>query len=116
MTSGGSTYQIHARIAKKIINLDLERNNKCSWDDCDRDSTVLYVYIYCHHPVDRPCRVANRIALAHGDPGAHQKFAFCSEKHQEYFVWAGGWRALAMAESQGRIYGNLPTGSKNLAL
>jgi hypothetical protein len=111
-----STYQVHARIAKKIINMDLERPNTCCWDDCSRDSTVLYRYRYHHHPASRPCATADATALAHGDPGAHQWFAFCSERHQAYFVSAGGWRALALVESTGRAYGNLPTGSKNLPL
>lgn len=116
MTSGGSTRQVHARIAKKIVNRDLERNNKCCWDDCDRDSTSLYVHIYCHHPVDWPCTRAQYLAVMAGDPGAHQRFAFCSERHQAYFVECGGWRATRLAEQTGRVYGNLPTGSKNLAL
>jgi len=117
MTSGGSTYQIHARIAKKIINLDLERNSTCFWSDCERDSLALYVHVQCNHPVDWPCRRAQWLAVTHGDPGAHQRFAFCSEKHQAYFVESQGWRATRLAEqNRGHVYGNLPTGSKNLAL
>jgi hypothetical protein len=117
MTSGGSTYQIHARIAKKIINLDREANNKCCWDDCDKDSLALYVHIQCNHPVGWPCRRAQYIAMTHGEPGAHQRFAFCSERHQAYFVESQGWRATRLAEQNGgRVAGMLPTGSKNLAL
>jgi|SRR5215472_8148716 len=115
MTSGGTTGQVHARIAKKIINLDRESPNLCCWDDCERPSTVLYRYRYHHHPAGRPCDQADRIAMATGDP-QHQWFAFCSERHQGYFVYSGGWRAVAMIESQGRAYGNLPTGSKSLGL
>jgi len=101
---------------RKVINLDLERNNVCCWDDCERDSTSLYRYRYHHHPVNRPCDLADRIALSHGDPGSHQWFAFCSERHLAYFVNCQGWRSLAMAQSQPHIYGNLPTGSKGLPL
>jgi hypothetical protein len=105
----------HARVEKRIINLDTERPNVCCWDDCERLSTQLHRYRYCHHPVDRPCRVADRIALETGDP-QHQWFAFCSHRHMEYFVYSGGWRATWMIESQGRAYGNLPTGSKGSRL
>lgn len=112
-----STYQQHARIAKKIINLDRQAPNVCSWDDCPRDSTVLYVHIQCNHPVRRPCRQAQYQAVTAGDPGAHQRFAFCSERHMAYFVESQGWRALRLVEqNRGRSYGNLPTGSKNLPL
>ena len=115
MTSGGTTGQVHARIAKKIINLDREAPGVCCWDDCERHSTVLHRYRYHHHPAGRNCDEADRIAVATGDP-QHQWFAFCSERHQAYFVHSGGWRALALIESQGRAYGNLPTGSKGLGL
>ena len=110
-----STYRLHARIAKKIINFDRQAHNVCCWDDCERDSISLYVELYHHHPVGRPCGLADRIANSAGDY-AHQRFAFCSERHQAYFRNSGGWRALAMIDQQGRAYGNLPTGSKNLPL
>ena len=110
-----TTYQAHARIAKKIINHDAYGTpNLCMWDDCEREATSIYQYHECRHPVGWDCRYANRLAAAHGSTGAHIWMAFCSERHLLYFRWSGGWRALAMIEDQGRAYGNLPRGSKGL--
>ena len=112
-----TTYRTHAIIAKKIINRDLERNNVCCWEDCERDSLALYVHIQCNHQVQWGCSYAQRVALAHGAHGAHQRFAFCSERHMAYFVESQGWRAMRLAEQTGgRVSGMLPTGSKGLPL
>jgi len=111
-----TTYQSHARIAKKIINHDAGGVAlPCMWDDCERDATTVYRFHGCRHPVGWSCQYANRLALLHGDAGAHIWFAFCSERHLMLFRHSEGWRALAMIEDQGRAYGNLPRGSKGLA-
>lgn len=107
-----TTRQVHARIAKKIINMDTQRHNVCCWDDCERDSTVLYRHLQHHHPVNWGCAYADQMALSHGANTPHQWFAFCSERHLQYFVNSQGHRALAMIQSQGRAYGNLPVGAK----
>ena len=110
-----TTYQTHARIAKKIINHDAWGTElPCMWDDCERKATTIYRFHACRHPVHWSCRYANRMALAHGDAGAHIWMAFCSLAHLMYFRHSEGWRALAMIEEQGRAYGNLPVGSKGL--
>ncbi len=111
-----TTRQLHARIERKIINRDTERKNVCCWDDCDRDSTMLHRYLMHHHDTRMACAAADRVSLAHGGNTVHQWFAFCSERHRLMFVHSGGPRALAMIESQGRAYGNLPSGSKGTIL
>lgn len=112
-----TSYQAHARIAKKIINHDAYGVPLlCMWDDCQRPGLEMYRINECRHPVGWSCRDANRRALAYGDPGAHIWMAFCSERHLMFFRHSGGWRALAMIADTGRAYGNLPRGSKGLGL
>lgn len=111
-----TTYQAHARIAKKIINHDAGGTALvCMWDDCERPGRTTYQFRACRHPVGWPCQYADRMAAAHGATGAHIWMAFCSERHAVMFRYSEGWRALAMIEDQGRAYGNLPRGSKGLA-
>lgn len=110
-----TTYQAHARIARKIINHDAYGTELlCMWDDCERKATTVYQFHGCRHPVGWPCQYANRLALLNGGSGAHIWFAFCSEAHLTYFRYSEGWRALKMIEEQGHAYGNLPIGSKGL--
>lgn len=101
---------------RKIVNLDADRFMVCSWGECDRNAIQLYTHVQCNHPVQWPCTRAQWIAVSHGEPGAHTRFAFCSHRHMAYFVESQGWRALRLIEQTGRGYGNLPTGSKNLPL
>jgi hypothetical protein len=110
-----TTYQAHARIAKKIINHDAGgRALVCMWDDCERPARQMWRFRACRHQVDWPCDRADAQALAYGDPGAHIWMAFCTERHAVYFRYSEGWRALAMIGQQGRAYGNLPVGSKGI--
>jgi hypothetical protein len=111
-----TTYQAHARIAKKIINRDTDRHLVCGWDDCDRDALDMETYVYCDHPADWPCAYADRRYLATAGKTAHTNFAFCSTRHKRFFIASGGWRALAMIEATGRAYGNLPPGSRGTIL
>jgi hypothetical protein len=111
-----STYQTHARIARKIVNHDAHGTALlCMWDDCERAARQLYRFRGCRHPFHWTCRQADAMAAAHGSQGAHIWFAFCSERHAVFFRYSEGWRALAMIDQQGRAYGNLPTGSKGMS-
>lgn len=110
-----TTYQAHARIARKIINHDAHGAALvCMWDDCERAARTIYRFRACRHPVSWSCEGADRMAAVNGATGAHIWMAFCSERHAVYFRHSEGWRALAMIEDQGRAYGNLPRGSKGI--
>jgi hypothetical protein len=111
-----TTYQAHARIAKKIINHDAYGVPLlCMWDDCERPGRTIYRFRACRHPVGWSCDRADAIAAEHGTGGPHIWMAFCSERHAVMFRYSEGWRALAMIDQQGRAYGNLPRGSKGLS-
>ena len=110
-----STYQTHARIAKKIINQDNGGGRiMCMWDDCEQQATTLYQYRECRHDPGRTCDQAETLARGHGDAGAHIWMAFCMERHLLYFRYSGGWRAHQLLAEGGRAYGNLPRGSKGM--
>ena len=110
-----TTYQSHARIMKKIINLDAGGiPNICMYRDCENHAYQMYAYPECRHPVGWKCRYAEYMAMVHGGGGAHIWMAFCSEGHLELFRWGGGWRALVLIEEQGRAWDMLPTGYKGL--
>ena len=118
-----TTFQQHARLSKKIINLDrgeglgdVSPYLMCLWDECDRPATSLYQKRYCEHDARTPCQQADARALGAGaGRGAHYMTAFCSQRHLEYWWNATGGRALASLERSGRAYGNLPAGSRGRA-
>src|SRR5260370_953083 len=68
----------------------------------------------------RPHEPAGRIkcalvTAAGGEYGRHMIMAFCSRRHMEYWVHSSGQRAQELAaRNQGRIYGQLPAGSKRM--
>ena len=115
-----TTYQEHARIARKIINMDrgeylgeFSPYLVCLWDECDKAATTLHQKLYCEHDSRVSCQQADNRALSAGaNRGAHYMTAFCSQRHLEYWWNATGGRALASLERSGRAYGNLPAGSR----
>lgn len=111
----GTTRWEHARVMRRVINMDREDRNFCSWADCEKRSYALFTHVQHYHDTRVGCRAADAMSLAHGGNAVHVKHAFCSEKHMERFIWSQGWRANYMIEHFGRAGGDLPTGYRGLA-
>lgn len=77
MSVRGTTAWQHARVQKRIINLDEGRNSTCAWDTCSNDSTSLYQFRQHEHVHSIACDSS----LAR-----HIWWAFCCERHMTYFV------------------------------
>ncbi len=89
------------RVERLIINLDTAMPITCNWDECDLRSRTCYQVRLHEHP-------AGQCAT-----GRHAIMTFCSQRHLEYWVYSSGSRAHDLAaRNQGRIYGQLPPGSK----
>jgi hypothetical protein len=115
MTVRGTTRWEHARVMKRVINRDTEDRNYCCDPRCDdKRSYALYTHIQCLHDTRQGCRAADEMSIRHGGGTVHQRFAFCSERHMERFIWSQGWRAAYMIENYGRAGGDLPTGYRGL--
>lgn len=75
----------HARIQKKVINLDHDGTRKvmCAWDFCENDGYDLH-----------------QVRIQYGTPAYPQvvKHVFCCERHKQYWL------------NNIRNYGNLPPG------
>ncbi len=100
----------HARITRKIINMDsgTGRPIPCVWDDCEKDATVLYETVAHEHlPNVRCSDVDAGLAL-----GRHYHYAFCSAGHKDLWDTATGTNALRSMESTGRAYGNHSVGMR----
>lgn len=100
-----TTRELHARIEKKIINFDSDKHIICMWADCENDGLSVHRLRWCRHPQHWPCDAAHAV-----DPASHIRFAFCSERHLNYFRFDHGPRGRAMLESRGGLFGYLPTG------
>ena len=113
-----TTYQHHARIQRKIVNMDAQGDRfiVCGWDDCERPGFELYKLLLHDHPVNRGCNRADTISLAAGTGTAHRWVPFCCERHRLYYANAQGVFALRSLEASGRAYGNLPPGSRGTIL
>ena len=110
-----TTFQTHARVERKIINLNNGGGKlKCLMADCDRDAYEQFTIPRAEHRHDRriPCDVAQmRIGSE-----THVDYPFCSERHREMHIESTGWRAHRLVESRGGAYGYLPTGSRGSML
>jgi len=100
-----TTRDLHARIEKKIINYDSGRHIVCMWADCEQDGLSTHRLRWCRHHPGVPCDEANAFDVA-----SHIRFAFCTERHLNYFRFDHGQRGHAMLESRGGLFGYLPTG------
>ncbi len=99
----------HARITRKVINLDsgTGRPIVCCWDDCERDGTELYKTVSHEHLKTVSCAAVNA-----GAPGKHVTFVFCSAGHKDLFDNATGGNALRSLSATGRAYGNHSVGMR----
>ena len=104
----------HARITRKIINMDsgTGRPIPCCWDDCERDATVLYETVAHEHLSSVRCADVD----AGRAPGRHYHYAFCSAGHKDLWDNATGRNAVRSIESTGRAYGNHSVGSRGTIL
>lgn len=109
-----TSYQVHARIQKKIINLDAGDGHAivCCWSDCDRPGYAMYTHVFCEHDPGEPCERADTRLLGQAGRVAHLKFAFCSAGHLDYHRASEGGQALANIADTGRAYGNHTPGSR----
>lgn len=94
-----------ARVERLMINLDTQMAMVCGWDTCDRPARTPYqVRIHEH---------AGRCSSEVAQHGRHAHYVFCCDRHLLYWVSSSGWRANELAARyNGRIYGNLPPGSR----
>lgn len=119
-----TTFQEHARIMRKVVNLDSGTGRKiiCGFSDCERDGYENYKIVQHEHI--RAAMVDGR--TLRGDqlceaidagmwPGIHRTYVFCSERHQAMFHFDHGPQGQAMLESRGGMYGYLPTGYRGLS-
>lgn len=98
----------HARIGRKIINFDSGGYGVCAWDTCDRDACSLYQVRQHEHPQHWPC---DAVDAGMTEGGQHVWFAFCTDRHKNYWVHSSGVRANELSERyNGRIHGMLPPG------
>jgi hypothetical protein len=107
-----STFQQHARIERKMINLDRADPGPmmCAWSDCDRDGVSLYRARTCEHSPRYSCGQTDQGIGG----GRHYWHVFCTDRHLQYHVASTGPRAAGTAErNQGRIYGMLPPGYRH---
>lgn len=84
-----TTFQQHAIIQRKAINLDKldPAAVVCAWDDCEKHGYEMY-----------------KIVMREGIRTT--TFLFCTEGHRQYWANATGRNALDSADrNQGRIYG-----------
>ena len=94
------------RVERLIINLDTALPLVCNWDECDRRARTPYQVRAHEHAGTCNSEVAQH--------GRHTIYAFCSERHRLYWIYASGENAhRAAAENRGRIYGQLPAGVRN---
>ena len=103
-----TTWQQHAIVEKRIINLDRYDPGPvaCAWDDCSGRATILYRVRLCEHSPNLSCEAVDR-----GAGGRHMWFAFCRERCRQYWINASGRHAVESAErNRGRIHGMLPAG------
>jgi|SRR5271166_5918748 len=106
-----TTRQVHARIARKIINHDAGGAFLvCCWDECDRDSYELYKIRQHEHLRHVPCEAVDQGLY----PGKHITFTFCTERHRQFFVNATGGNALESIARTGVAHGNLPAGMRGM--
>jgi hypothetical protein len=98
-----TTWQTHARIHRKVINMDAGGTRKivCAWDECDRDGYELFKITQHEHAQSIHCD--NPLAR-------HPQFVFCSEQHKAYFLNCMGPRQKAAGEEGKSLYGHLPAG------
>ena len=98
----------------------------CGWDECDNYATSLH-QVRMHEHVGGPARGWNGDIIPPRDicaavdagvlEGRHMWMAFCSDRHKQYWVYSSGPNAHeAAARNRGRIYGQLPEGSKRTVL
>lgn len=95
----------HAKIQRKIINHDRGGTFvMCVWEDCDKDACSLYEIRNHEHIREIPC----------DHPLAkHCTYAFCSERHKQYFLACTGAMARdTEIRNRGRVGGMLPPGWK----
>lgn len=98
-----TTYQQHARLERKIINMDQNGAKVlCAWDECDRDGISLHEVRTHEHARNIGCESS----LA-----KHITYPFCSERHKQYWLACTGEMAKhTEARNNGRIAGMLPPG------
>jgi hypothetical protein len=113
-----STYQQHARIYRKIANL----NNGgdpivCMFSDCEKHAYRNFVYVEHRHPApltERNCEAHDMRSMAMTGAPSHIRHGFCSERHRMMFVESGGWRVHRLLADRGHAFGYLPTGSRGM--
>ena len=92
------------RVEKLIINLDTAMPLSCAWDECDRRARTPYQVRTHEHPAHWDCRI-----------GRHSVYAFCADRHRQYWLNSSGRRAHeTAARNRGLIYGQLPEGMRNV--
>lgn len=119
-----TTFQEHARIMRKVVNLDsgTGRLIVCAFADCERDGYEnLKIVQHEHQRVwrhdgqvlagDRLCEAIDAGVV----PGLHRTYVFCSERHRAMFHFDHGPQGRAMLESRGGMYGYLPTGWRGIS-
>lgn len=113
-----TTYQTHAKIERKIINLNNGGGKfVCLFADCERLAIEIYSIPRAEHrhPRHWPCDYADHVLARMGEM-AHIDYPFCSERHREMHYESSGWRAHRLIASRGGAYGYLPTGSRGSRL
>lgn len=107
-----TTYQQHAIITKRVINLDHGEGRpiSCAWPECERQATSLYELVQCEHSPMISCSAVDQGVGG----GRHYRYAFCRERCRAYFAAAMGRLAHdTAARNRGRISGNLPPGYRH---
>jgi hypothetical protein len=98
-----TTFQEHARLQRKVLNLDRGGTHvMCVWADCDHDGYENHKVVLHEHARSIPCDSS----LA-----KHIHLVFCSDRHKQYYLACSGPMAHdTEARHNGHIAGNLPPG------
>ena len=114
-----TTFQQHARIMRKVVNLDHQDGSKihCAFSDCDREGYQNYLRVQHEHlrrvTIDGKVYTGDRLCEAIDAgmyEGIHRRYIYCSERHMNMDHFGHGPQGVAMQESRGGMYGYLPTG------
>lgn len=93
------------RVERLIINMDTALPMVCGWAECDKRARTPYQIRTHEH--------AGSCNSAVAQYGRHAHYVFCCERHLLYWAHSSGWRANDLAaRNHGRIWGNLPPGSR----
>lgn len=116
-----TTFQQHAQIMRKVVNLDSGTGRKilCAFSDCERDGYENFKRVQHEHARrgvvdghrlqgDSMCEAVDAGVF----PGLHRTFVYCSERHRALDHFG---MQPEMQESRGGIYGYLPTGYRGMS-